>query len=42
MLNKIPKANKNIISEVFPAETNGKGKPVGGILPVTTNAFTAT
>ena len=28
-----------IINEVFPELINGKGKPVGGILPLTTSAF---
>ena len=28
-----------IIKEVFPELTSGNGKPVGGILPLTTNAF---
>jgi hypothetical protein len=29
-----------MIREVFPELINGNGKPVGGILPLTTNAFT--
>ena len=28
-----------MISEVFPALINGNGKPVGGMLPLTTNAL---
>lgn len=31
-----------MIIEVFPLETNGNGSPVGGILPVTTNALIIT
>jgi hypothetical protein len=30
-----------IISEVFPELTSGNGKPVGGIAPLTTKAFSA-
>ena len=40
MLKRIPISAIKIIMEVLPLDTNGKGKPVGGILPVTTRAFT--
>ena len=37
---KIPIDDMVIMSEVLPALIKGKGKPVGGILPLTTNALT--
>jgi len=39
MLYSTPNSAIKIIIDVFPLETNGKGKPVGGMLPVTTSAF---
>ena len=37
---KIPAAAIVIISEVFPELISGNGKPVGGMLPLTTSALT--
>ena len=36
---RIPMESMVIISEVLPLEISGNGKPVGGILPLTTSAF---
>ena len=36
---QIPIALMNTISDVLPALINGSGRPVGGILPVTTAMF---
>ena len=41
MLYSTPNIAQKTITEVFPAETSGRGNPVGGMLPVTTSAFTS-
>ena len=37
-----PNAARKIIIEVLPAEISGRGRPVGGMLPVTTRALIVT
>ena len=40
ILKRTPISAIKIIIDVLPLDTSGSGSPVGGILPVTTNAFT--